>query len=206
MAIQRWTVETLNTVVDAELDALPADMRARFRYISNLIEEFGLERIREPHVKHLHGPLWEMRMRGKDGISRALYVTAIARRVIVVRAFIKKNAEDASSGNTTRAPACQGNFAMTKVNDLHKKWMKSKEYRKAYEELGPEFALARAVIQARVTAGLTQEQLAERMDTTQSVIARLESGRTRPSTQTLQRLAAATGTRLRISFDRSVAV
>jgi transcriptional regulator with XRE-family HTH domain len=95
---------------------------------------------------------------------------------------------------------------MTKVNELHQKWMKNKEYRKAYEELAPEFALARAVINARVRAGLTQEQLAQRMDTTQSVIARLESGRTRPSTQTLERLAVerlavATGTRLHISFE-----
>jgi len=90
---------------------------------------------------------------------------------------------------------------MSKVKDLHRKWMKNKEYRKTHEELAPEFALARAVIEARVTAGLTQEQLAKRMETTQSVIARLESGRTRPSTQTLERLAAATGTRLRIRFE-----
>ena len=90
---------------------------------------------------------------------------------------------------------------MTKVSDLHQKWMKNKDYRKAHEDLAPEFALSRAVIHARVAAGLTQEQLAQRMDTTQSVIARLESGRTRPSTQTLERLAAATGTRLQISFE-----
>jgi hypothetical protein len=55
---------------------------------------------------------------------------------------------------------------MTKVSDFHRKWMKDKEYRKAHEQLKPEFALARALIEARVTAGLTQEQLAERMDTT----------------------------------------
>ena len=91
---------------------------------------------------------------------------------------------------------------MSKVSDLHRKWMKNLEYRKAHEALAPEFELARAVMAARVTAGLTQEQLAHRMDTTQSVIARLESGRTRPSTQTLERLAAATGTRLKISFER----
>jgi ribosome-binding protein aMBF1 (putative translation factor) len=90
---------------------------------------------------------------------------------------------------------------MTKVNELHRKWMKKKEYREAHEALAPEFALARAVIHARVTAGLTQEQLARRMATTQSVVARLESGRTKPSTQTLERLAAATGTRLRITFE-----
>ena len=90
---------------------------------------------------------------------------------------------------------------MTRVRDLHRKWVKDNDYRRAYEELRPEFDIARAVIEARVRAGLTQEQLARRMQTTQSVIARLESGRVRPSTQTLERLAAATGTRLKISFE-----
>ena len=90
---------------------------------------------------------------------------------------------------------------MSKVSDLHQKWMKSEEYRKAHAELAPEFELARTLIHARVTAGLTQEQLAQRMDTTQSVIARLESGRAKPSTRTLQRLATVTGTRLTISFE-----
>lgn len=60
-----WTVETLNGAVDAELEALPEDMQARFVYISRLIEEFGLEKVREPHVKHLTGPLWEMRLKGR---------------------------------------------------------------------------------------------------------------------------------------------
>jgi ribosome-binding protein aMBF1 (putative translation factor) len=90
---------------------------------------------------------------------------------------------------------------MSQVKDLHQKWRKNKEYREAHEELAPEFALARAVIDARVRAGLTQAELAQRMDTTQSVIARLEGGRTRPSTQTLERLATATGTLLKISFE-----
>lgn len=85
-----WTVETLNVAVDAELEALPADMRVRFSYISRLIEEFGLDRVREPHVKHLQGPLWEMCMKGRDGISRAIYVTATGQRLVVVRVFVKK--------------------------------------------------------------------------------------------------------------------
>ena len=60
-----WTVETLNDIVNAELEALPADMLARFRRISELIEEFGLEQVREPHVKHLRASIWEMRLKGK---------------------------------------------------------------------------------------------------------------------------------------------
>jgi ribosome-binding protein aMBF1 (putative translation factor) len=90
---------------------------------------------------------------------------------------------------------------MTKARDLHKKWMKDPAYRKAHEALAPEFELAHAVIEARTHAGLTQEQLARKMDTSQSAIARLESGRGRPSTRVLERLANATGTRLKITFE-----
>jgi phage-related protein len=86
----KWIVETLNEVVDAELEALPADMRARLAHIANLIEEMGLERVGEPHVKHLESSIWEMRLTGRSGISRALYVVATGRRVVIVRAFIKK--------------------------------------------------------------------------------------------------------------------
>ena len=92
---------------------------------------------------------------------------------------------------------------MSKISDLNKKWRRDPAYRANYDALGPEFELARAVIEARTRAGLTQEQLAERMKTSQSVVARLESGRGRPSTMTLEKLAQATGTRLRISFEET---
>jgi len=85
-----WTVETLNATVDAEVHALPADMRAQLTRISFMVQEFGLEQMREPHVKHLRGPIWEMRIRGRDGIARALYVAASGRRVVIVRVFVKK--------------------------------------------------------------------------------------------------------------------
>ena len=90
---------------------------------------------------------------------------------------------------------------MSRVKDLHDKWSKDNAYREAWEELEPEFELARAVIEARTAAGLTQEELARRMETTQSVVARLEGGNARPSTRTLNKLAVATGTRLRIRFE-----
>lgn len=85
-----WTVETLNATVDAELEALPQDMLARFWHIADLIRDMGLERVRGPYVDHLQGPLWEMRLKGKDGIARAIYVSARGRRVVVVRVFVKK--------------------------------------------------------------------------------------------------------------------
>jgi hypothetical protein len=68
-----WTVETLDEKVDSEIEALPEDMRARLVRIAQLIEEKGLERVGEPHVKHIEGRLWEMRLKGRSGISRALW-------------------------------------------------------------------------------------------------------------------------------------
>jgi transcriptional regulator with XRE-family HTH domain len=91
---------------------------------------------------------------------------------------------------------------MIPVEESFAAWRKDPQYVKTYDALEDECSLAAATIQARAHAGLTQEQLAERMHTTQAVIARLESGgRAKPSTRTLERLAVATGMRLRISFE-----
>ena len=92
---------------------------------------------------------------------------------------------------------------MSKVSDLHEEWGRDPEYQAAYDALQPEFELARSLIEARMGAGLTQAQLAKRMETTQSVVARLESGRVHPSTRTLEKIAQSTGTKLRISFERT---
>jgi len=88
-----------------------------------------------------------------------------------------------------------------RVDDLHKKWMKNAKYRREYAALGEEFSLVAALIEARTRAGLTQQQVARRMKTTQAVIARLEGGGSKPSTRTLERYAQATGSRLRITLE-----
>ena len=85
-----WTVETLNTIVDAEIEDLPADMRARLIRYANLIEQFGLRGLPAEATRHLEGKLWELRLTGKSGISRAIYITATEQRVVILRAFIKK--------------------------------------------------------------------------------------------------------------------
>lgn len=88
-----------------------------------------------------------------------------------------------------------------RVDDLHKDWMKDAQYRREYEALEEEFSLVSALIAARTRAGLTQEEVAQRMATTQGVIARLEGGGSKPSTRTLERYAEATGSRLRITLE-----
>jgi ribosome-binding protein aMBF1 (putative translation factor) len=90
---------------------------------------------------------------------------------------------------------------MTKLKTLHDRWAKDPAYQEAYDALEEEFALATAIAQARSRAGLTQAEVAQRMHTTQGNIARLEAGRTTPSTRTLEKFAQAVGAKLKISFE-----
>lgn len=91
---------------------------------------------------------------------------------------------------------------MTKVSELKKQWLKDPEFKAAYEGMADEFALASAVIEARAGAGLTQAELAERMDAKQSLVARIEAGGQNTTIKTLLRVAEATGTNLKISFEQ----
>ena len=74
-----WTVETLDAMVTAEIEALPAEIRDRLSRVVGLIETFGLERVGMPHVRRIEGRLWEIRAKGRDGIARAFHVTASGR-------------------------------------------------------------------------------------------------------------------------------
>ena len=85
---------------------------------------------------------------------------------------------------------------MTDVKKLHGRWSRGAAYQKAYTALADEFELAAELITARTRAGLSQTDIARRMRTTQSAVARIESGRHWPSRRTLERFAKATGTRL----------
>ena len=87
----RWVFQTLNALVDAEVRTLPPDMQARFLRFGDIIEQSGLQALPRDSVRHLEGKLWELRITGRDGIARAIYVTAAGRRVVVVRVFIKKS-------------------------------------------------------------------------------------------------------------------
>lgn len=104
-----WQVEVLNEVVRAKIVALPEDMQARLVRLSQRIRQMGLECVREPHVKYLENKLWEMRLTGGDGIARALYVTALGRRVIIVRVFQKK---------TQKTPRAEIDLALHRAKEI----------------------------------------------------------------------------------------
>ena len=85
-----WTVETVSNV-DDEIETLPLKLRARLVRLLEAIENVGLEALGEPHVKHLDGKLWELRVRAPGGTARGIYVTAAQRRVVVLHVFAKKS-------------------------------------------------------------------------------------------------------------------
>ena len=104
-----WQVEVLNDTVREEIRALPSDIRARFVRFGELVSQVGLDRLHEPQVKHLQGKLWEIRLSGRTGIARALYVTAIGRRIVVVRVFVKK---------TQKTPRAEINLALLRAKEI----------------------------------------------------------------------------------------
>lgn len=89
---------------------------------------------------------------------------------------------------------------MTNWDTYKKKLLKDPEFKKLYEESRPEFEIAKAIIRARIDNKITQKELAEKMNTTQSVISRVEQGRTSPSIALLKRLAVALNTTLQVQF------
>ncbi|MGH7091724.1 MAG: type II toxin-antitoxin system RelE/ParE family toxin [Stellaceae bacterium] len=104
-----WRVEILNDAVAAELASLPGDMQARFARLVERVEQIGLENLAMPHVRHLQGKLWEFRLKGRDGIARALYITGVGRRIVVVRAFVKK---------TPRTPRTEIELALQRAREI----------------------------------------------------------------------------------------
>lgn len=87
--VSTWKVLVQGKAVE-ELDSLPLDIQARFQRLFDLIEDLGKAALTMPHARHIHGPLWELRVRGRDGIARGLYVAVARDKVVVVRFFVKK--------------------------------------------------------------------------------------------------------------------
>ena len=84
-------------------------MRARLARLSNIIEQAGFQNLPRDAVKHLEGRLWELRITGRDGISRAIYLTAAIQRVVIVRVFVKK---------TQRTPPRELELARQRAKDV----------------------------------------------------------------------------------------
>ena len=108
MGMKNWSVETLGKLVDDELEQLPLDMRGRFVRVASLIEAFGPFNVGLPHIRSLGEKLWEIRVSGRDGIGRGIYVVATGKRVVVVHVFVKK---------TQKTPAAALEIALRRAKE-----------------------------------------------------------------------------------------
>ena len=125
-------------------------------------------------------------MKGKDGISRAIYVTARGRRVVIVRVLLKKAQKTPRREIDLALERVKGDKPMSQFVWMicTKRWMKDSKYRREYKALGKRVLSCIGSDRSAHPRRLTQELLARRMETTQAVIARLEGGGSKPSTRT----------------------
>lgn len=106
-----WTVHTLNLTVDLELEALPVDIRSRFVRVAGLLEQFGPRDVGMPHIKSLGAKFWEIRVSGRDGIARGIYIYANGKKIIVLHVFMKKTQKTPLAAlETARKRAKQANL------------------------------------------------------------------------------------------------
>jgi phage-related protein len=103
-----WKI-VVHAAAEKELDEQPAEVRGKFDQLVSLIGTFGLERIPAKYARHLQDELWEFRLIGKDRIARALYVTRLGQRIVVVRVFTKK---------TQKTPRREIKIALRRARDI----------------------------------------------------------------------------------------
>lgn len=84
-----WIVQ-VTPLAEAELLTMPADIRARFVHIAEMLQTFGPHTVGLPHIRFLQDKLWEMRLKGRDGIARAIYVAQTGKQLVVLHIFTKK--------------------------------------------------------------------------------------------------------------------
>jgi len=95
-----------------------------------------------------------------------------------------------------------GEFKPVSFKEHFNRSMQDPDFRKAYKDLEPEYALIRAIIESRIKKNISQKMLAKRLGTGQSAVSRLESGTYNPSFKFLQKLAKALETDLTLTFSK----
>jgi ribosome-binding protein aMBF1 (putative translation factor) len=194
--VSDWQLEYYQTAsgrcpVREYVDALDDDEAARVTFDLDLLAEFGLD-LRAPYVRSLGAKLWELRTHGRVQ-HRVLHFAATGRRLVVVARVHKEDSADTTPRNRNSATSSRrlpGKDGPMK----HQQYVAEREardpgFKAARDALRPQYEFQRALIAARLTRGLTQEDLAARLGTTQSAIARLERGTYRPRVETLHQLA-----------------
>lgn len=180
---------------------MPAGFLARYLRYSDRMEVFGPD-LGMPHTRAMGEGLFELRLKATEGIARVFYCTVDGKKIVVLHQFIKKTGKTPSREFETARRRMREVKKMLTHKELKARALDRADVKDEYDQLDDEFSLLDQFLKARSAAGITQAEVAERIGTTQSVIARLESGSGKhsPSLATLQKYANALGCRLEMKI------
>lgn len=193
-----YEIEFFNDSVYKETMNLPSSILAQLLRVFDLAEIYGAN-LGRPHSAPLGDGLFEFRAKGKEGIARSIFVCVAGRKIIILHSITKKSSKIPRKDFRISKETSKG-VKMKSYKEFKKEALAKSEVKAIYESLSDEFELKAKLIELRKSAKLTQEELAKRMHTTKSSIARLESLKSNPTIATLQSYANAFGKSLRIEF------
>lgn len=86
----KWVIKYYSEKLENEILKLPSGLLARYLRITDLLTEFGAN-LGLPHTKKIEKELFELRVKGKEGIARVFFCTKVGRKIIMLHSFIKKS-------------------------------------------------------------------------------------------------------------------
>lgn len=182
------------------IDGLNPKMKVKTLGRLLLLEEYG-ERLSMPFARHLEDGIYELRIPQESDITRLLYFFCIGDRAIVTSGFVKKTSVRQGEKSRRRsATEMIGGCAMASVREHLEASLNDPAFREEWEAQEVEREVIGSIVEARLAAGLSQKELAERCGMKASNLCRLENGNGNPSVATLAKIARGLGKRLRISF------
>ncbi len=198
-----WSIEFYTGVMD-DILAMPPKIQARTLKLLEMIEEHGAN-LGSPHTEPMGDGLFEIRAKAKEGIGRALFCYMEGENVQILHAFVKKKPKNSEERlNAGSSPDERGRQIMSNLQALKDRALQNEAVKAEYDALHDEFSLINQLLQMRNAAGLTQQQVAERMGTRKSNISRLEKG-SNATVATLEKYASACGYHLHVGFERQTA-
>ena len=84
-----WCIDYYNAKVERDILKLPSSLLARYIHLTDLMLEFG-SNLGMPHTKAVNDGLFELRVKGKDGIARVFYCTKVGKHIVMLHVFVKK--------------------------------------------------------------------------------------------------------------------
>ena len=199
--MEHWTV-TIHPEAEVELAQLSPMLQIQFLFSTEMLLHAKVNQLRLTPLKRIKGCVHVMRIYGEDDEKCKLFIATHEQQLQVLHFTQKTTANFADEA--LRIAESRSSFSFYKLfSTLRTEMLLKSSLEATYHSLTDSFGLAKELTYARYDSGLTQQDVAERMGTTQSTVARLEGGKRPPSLRTVQRYAQAVGCRAVVRIERA---